>query len=368
MRAASLVLALVLLLGAAALVGEAAGTFSDQASVTNNTFTTAACFPTWWWDASYLYRQQVTVTTGAASVSSGYSVIAALNHASLVDAGKSQSGGDDVRVVYWNSGGCTWSELDRALDENSTWNSSGTNVWFKLQAGIPASSSDGNYYLYYGNATATNPPANKSNVYLYWDDFESYTVGSAPAGWTVVSGNHQIADDGGNKVLRSTGSTSGRHVIYKNGIAEADICVSSGVRTNDATNVNMGPAARATGTIESNSNYYSFHFRRTDNSNHLAKVVNGTWGSIVSTSQTVSNNTWYRYDIGAASSTLRGWFNGTQQLSTTDTALPGAGSVGLYNVFGSADGADTIDADNFIARLYVDPEPTTGLGAEQPKP
>ena len=130
----------------------------------------------------------------------------------------------------------------------------------------------------------------------------------------------------------------------------------------------MGPAARVTGTIESNSNYYTFHFRRTDNNDHLAKVVNGTWSGIVSTAQTVSNNTWYRYDIGAAGSNLKGWFNTTQQLSTTDTAIAGAGFVGLYNVFGSADAADTIDADNFIARLYVDPEPTTGLGAEQPKP
>jgi hypothetical protein len=367
MKAAFLALTLVLLLGAAALVGETAGTFSDQASVPSNTFTTAACFSTWW-NTGYLYRQQVTVTTGAAGVSSGYSVMASLNHALLVGSGKSRADGDDVRVLYWDSGGCTWSELDRALGEDSNWGASNTEVWFALQADIPASSSDDSYYLYYGNTMAANPPADKSNVYLYWDDFESYATGSAPAGWTVVSGNHQIVNDGGNKVLRSTGSTSGRHVIYKNGIAEAGVWVSSRVRTSDVTNVNMGPTARASGTTESNSNYYSFHFRRTDNSNHLAKVVSGTWSTIVNTAQTVSNNTWYRYDIGAAASTLRGWFNGTQQLSTTDTSLPGAGSVGLYDVFGSVDGTDTIDADNFIARLYVDPEPTTGLGAEQPKP
>jgi hypothetical protein len=32
------------------------------------------------------------------------------------------------------------------------------------------------------------------------------------------------------------------------------------------------------------------------------------------------------------------------------------------------DGADTIDTDDFIARLYVDPEPSVGLGTEEPKP
>jgi len=44
MRAAFLALALVLLLGAAALVGETAGTFSDQAQVGVNTFSTTDCF------------------------------------------------------------------------------------------------------------------------------------------------------------------------------------------------------------------------------------------------------------------------------------------------------------------------------------
>ena len=368
MKAALLAATLLLVAGAVGLVGRASGTFSDQAQVGGNAFSTADCFPAWWWNASYLYRQQITVTTGSSAVSSGYSVVATLNHASLVGAGKSQADGDDVRVLYWSAGSCGWTELDRALDQSSIWDSPSTKIWYKLQAGIPASSDDGDYYLYYGYGGAANPPADKANVYLYWDDFESYSAGAAPPGWTVISGNHGIVDDGGNKVLRSVGSTSGRHAIYKNGIAEADICVSSRVRTNDVTNANMGPTARATGTIESNSNYYTFHFRRTDNSNHLAEVVNGTWASITSTPQAASNNTWYRYDVGVSGSALKGWFDATQQLSTTDTSLPGAGSVGIYNVFGAVDGADTIDTDDFLARLYVEPEPTTSLGAEQPKP
>jgi hypothetical protein len=368
MRAALLALSLVLLAGSAALVGKATGTLIDQASVPNNTFTTASCFPMWWWNSDYLYRQQLTVETDAAGVSSGYSVMAALNHASLVDAGKSRLDGDDVRVLHWDSGSCTWSELDRALGEGSVWNSTSTEIWFELQADIAASSSDGDYWVYYGNTAAANPPADKSNVYLYWDDFESYATGAAPTGWTVVSGNHQIVDAGGNKVLRSTGSAAGRHVIYRDGISQADIRVSARVRTNDSTNINMGPAARASGTAESNSNYYTFHFRRTDNENRLAKVTTGTYTSITATPQTVSNDTWYCYDVAVAGSTLRGWFNNAEQLSATDTAIPGAGSVGFYNVYNAADAGDTIDADDLIARLYVEPEPTTSLGTEQPKP
>jgi hypothetical protein len=43
-------------------------------------------------------------------------------------------------------------------------------------------------------------------------------------------------------------------------------------------------------------------------------------------------------------------------------------SVGVYNVYNAADAGDTIDTDDLIARLYVEPEPTTGLGTEEPKP
>src|SRR4030043_453710 len=72
-------------------------------------------------------------------------------------------------------------------------------------------------------------------------------------------------------------------------------------------------------------------------SSDLAKVVGGTYTSVAATTQTVSNDTWYRYGVGVAGSTLRGWFNETEQLSATDTAVPGAGSVGVYNVYSAAD-------------------------------
>src|SRR4030042_1556328 len=98
------------------LLGRVATPFSQQAPVSANPSSTAACFPTWW-DANYLYRQRVTVTTDSSAVSSGYSVMADLNHASLVGTGKSQADGDDVRALYWSAGSCGWTELDRALDQ-----------------------------------------------------------------------------------------------------------------------------------------------------------------------------------------------------------------------------------------------------------
>ena len=152
-----------------------------------------------WIPNSYPYRQPLTVTAGSAAVPSGYSVSVTINHASLVSAGKSQADGDDLRVFYWN--GTTWVQLDRVLDSGSAWNSATTKIWFKTQAAIAASGTDSNYYLYYGNPTAASPPANKANVFLFFDDFEGGTLSK----WTILSGSWQVATDqkhGGTRSLK----------------------------------------------------------------------------------------------------------------------------------------------------------------------
>ena len=85
------------------------------------------------------------------------------------------------------------------------WNSANTVTWFKTQAGISASSSDENYYLYYGNSGETqSPPANmsdsmgadtSSDVFWYADDFEERGYDIVRYDLETYSGNkHKIAD------------------------------------------------------------------------------------------------------------------------------------------------------------------------------
>src|SRR5437016_6372954 len=142
-----------------------------------------------WWSLSYPFSEKITVTAGTAATASGYSVSVTFNHASLVTAGKSLASGNDVRVVYWN--GSAWVELDRLLDEASSWNNASTKVWFKTQAAIGASASDDNYYLYYGNGSAGAPPANGMNVYLFYDDFSGTTIDTSK--WTVTRGTTSVS-------------------------------------------------------------------------------------------------------------------------------------------------------------------------------
>ncbi|WP_186762854.1 DUF2341 domain-containing protein [Lentzea tibetensis] len=124
-----------------------------------------------WWNANYALRSPISVTTTTAASPADYTQSVTFDHAALVSTGVSQADGDDVRVVYWN--GSAWTELDRVLDDFSSWNSATTQLWFKMPSAIGTSSSDANFFLYYANPAAASPPANKSNLYVFMDGFES---------------------------------------------------------------------------------------------------------------------------------------------------------------------------------------------------
>jgi hypothetical protein len=139
-----------------------------------------------WFDSDWIYRKQIAVEAGPSEVPAGYSVQLTFDHESLVTSNKAKTDGDDARVVYWD--GSRWSEIDRMLDPSSTWNSDTTTIWFKTQTTIQASTSDPGYYLYYGNPQASAPPTNSSNVFLFYDGFESGNF-SAWDAWSTETGD-----------------------------------------------------------------------------------------------------------------------------------------------------------------------------------
>jgi hypothetical protein len=158
-----------------------------------------------WWDCNYGYRKQITVSTVTA-VAVGHSVALTFDHASLVSSGKSLSNGNDVRVLYWN--GSSWTEIARGLNPGASWNNSATKIWFKLQAAISSSSSDGNYYLYYGNPSAGSPPSSWGDVFVFYDGFESGNL-------TAWSGSYAGSGDSiaASTEQKNTGSYSGKAQI-----------------------------------------------------------------------------------------------------------------------------------------------------------
>jgi hypothetical protein len=131
-----------------------------------------------WWNSSWQYRKQLNITNNNNTLvlENGFSIPIVMNTTDT----KFLSNGDDLRIVWLN--GSNWIELDRINE--TTFNSTTTKILFKLQQNISASGSDSNYYAYYGNPGAINPPTNKSNVYDFWDGFSNNLTQ-----WTVDSEN-----------------------------------------------------------------------------------------------------------------------------------------------------------------------------------
>ena len=88
----------------------------------------------------------------------GYALSVSFDHASLVDEGKAQADGSDLRIRY-NDGEETV-EIDRVLDVYSSWNATKTVVWFKSQGA-------GEYTLHYGDNVEEPVLADATKVFLY---------------------------------------------------------------------------------------------------------------------------------------------------------------------------------------------------------
>jgi hypothetical protein len=117
------------------------------------------------------------ITTGDVAAPPEYSIRIQVDHSSLVLNKKSILSGDDVRV--YRKEGDEFEELHRTLDPASDWNTGATTLWFRLKAGIPASTTDTSYYLFYGDPNAPAPPDDGRQVYLAWDDFTGASLDPA---------------------------------------------------------------------------------------------------------------------------------------------------------------------------------------------
>lgn len=124
-----------------------------------------------WWDNNYFKRSKISFGTNHSLLPIGYTATFSM------DTRVAQSDGDDIRIVFQNNNG-EIIELDRIAN---TWNSATSSIQFKLVSEIPANSnlsSNGDYYIYYDNSLAKNPPSELSNIYSVYDDFSNEQIRS----------------------------------------------------------------------------------------------------------------------------------------------------------------------------------------------
>ena len=325
-----------------------------------------------WWSCAYQYRDPVTITAGSSAVPAGYAVSITFDHAALVTAGKSLANGDDLRVVYWN--GASWIELDRFLDPGSSWDSATTEVWFKTQVAIGASSSDTDHFLYYGNPVAGAPPADPNNIFAFYDGFESGDVTAWDTTFT------QPGD---------TISTTTTPVHSGTDAGRADV---------DATDPGQATVRDDFASIQGFASTMWVYFPAGYNFNQDTSVnqfFGGVWGeqqlSLIvraptqdvfiwnnvagqgyfgSPATVINTGQWYRLEMKSLISPTVGraelWVDGVREVneSNRNTGIVNTDN-NLVGIYWKPSGPNTLYFDDVFNRLWVDPEPTTALNGEE---
>ena len=106
-----------------------------------------------WWNTDYRYRRPLSVQARDAIITP-YTAKGSFNLRSLTGI---RADLNDVRVVYWN--GSSWIELDRSILADDLW-------LFPINTTITANQTNNNFWLYYGNPTANNPPTDLTKIYV----------------------------------------------------------------------------------------------------------------------------------------------------------------------------------------------------------
>jgi len=308
-----------------------------------------------WWDSAYLYRQRIEIAAGAAALATNYSVSFSFNHASYVAFGQSLATGDDVRVVYWN--GSSWIELDRIADPVDTWNLATTRVWFRTQAGIAATVTDDNYYVYYGNPAAGTPPQNSANVFLFYDDFSAATFDATK--WTTVSGTPLVA--AGLLTLNVGTRIRSINAFGIDTIWESNVQMPDPLPGGSTAVFHFWMANSNTGTnanqFLSQGNHVGFTANTSD---HLAATRNTANSTAVIAAGTPTSMQTYAFTrIGTTQATY--FINGAQ-VASINTNIP-TGTLPIQ-VFDDANGSRAQIYDWMRVRRYRNPEPIVTLVVE----
>jgi len=115
-----------------------------------------------WWNSSWQYRQNFTITYNGYDISD-YQIRLALNE-TIFNYSNANSDGSDLRLLYNEDG----YEMPICI---KSWNNTGySEIWTRMNITTNMSI---NITLYYGNPNATSI-SNCSNVFDFWEDWSGY--------------------------------------------------------------------------------------------------------------------------------------------------------------------------------------------------
>jgi hypothetical protein len=296
-------------------------------------------------------RKTVTISVPTSSLPAGYQIKLVIPKETEM-----QSDFRDLRFEYYDN--VNWYSLSHWLESiNTTPNPGEATVWVKLKDIVTAPISI-DIYMYYGNPYVTSA-SNGSNTFDLFDDFESYTVGSSPSGWTgtAVSGYSAVTDItvsstyslSGSKSLKEVASTQ-QSIFIKDGYTFTNGIIETSFRSAD-TSLTLRPGIVF--RSQNGSNFYAARGEYISSAWSNTKRLAGVWSSIVAdTSYTWTANVWHNLKVVANGTSLTVSVGNTT-LSGTDSSFS-SGEVGFY-----LGNQGTGYFDNFRIRKYVTTEPAT---------
>lgn len=326
-----------------------------------------------------MFRTQVTISNGNANkaVASNYTVIVGFDVASKISAGKVLSGGRDVRAVWYNSSSSANQELDRVLDIMNG------SLRFMTRQVIPASGSDANYYVYYGNPNAGSPPEKPGNVFAMYDDFNDNTLDTSL--WSKDSPAPTMID---TYEVNSTAEQSGsmtntaRNTFLKSIQEFQDFELSADYNQRYGSgsayweDTWCGILLRITTyskeTVDDQLNFngvaYQARISKSVGSVALCLYNNVDPPTIIQDSaQTINRGTTYNIKIRTAGDSFAILWNNSTIITKSDSSIAGGGIFALRTRVGDGRGTSTFNNawDNLCVRRYISPEPAASLGAEE---
>ena len=296
------------------------------------------------WLNGFLYRQPISVTSGAALTD--YQVKVVVNTQTLVSAGKLRT--DCYDLVFTGTDGYT--PINYYFE--SACNAASTIIWVKVPSLAVGTQT---IYMYYGNSGRASP-ANSSgdNVFLFFDDFPGPLDTTK---WTAVGGP-------------SISFASGKMTINTNAVSEY-------IKTKTFV-AGPGVAMRITEKDNTANTYpgeFGFGIRTSTSANHVMKETytsdtywiatgNGSGGEGGGTTRSDDNtmHTWDLYWLSGSADLLK---DGTS-VSSSSSHIPSASLVvtlGFPNALsGTSDSQSVIDW--VMIRQYVASDPTGAPGSE----
>ena len=252
-------------------------------------------------------------------------------------------------------------------------NTTSTKVWFKTQADITKGDSDNNYFLYYGNPSAGSPPADKNEVYDFWDDFDDSTLDLE---WTfseIGSALGSVSESGTTVMLNATSSgdlwSNSDDFLFLSVSRDYDVLIesytSSWAGSHHTWSKMGGVQLRQNLTANSKNRIMSPVYSATGATNSYRLSTSGITGEETAGIQPKYNR------LVRVRGTSRAWYSTDGKSWTelgSEVSFNGGLSSPVYfgiHLAGISGTSHWVEVDWFKVRMYIQPEPQISLGPER---